>query len=73
MNKFVLHSSAIALVALAGSCARHSGDVAFLGSTSVVPVFETRIEIDSGTEVHSDYHVADIDNDGDLDLSLIHI
>jgi hypothetical protein len=71
MNKFVSHSSAIALVALAGSCARHSGDVASLGTTSVVPIFETRIEIDSGTEVHSDYHVADIDNDGDLDMVIV--
>jgi hypothetical protein len=71
MNKLVYRSSVIALIAVAASCARHSGAVASLGNTGDVPVFETRVEIDTGSDNHSDYRVADFDNDGDLDMAVI--
>lgn len=71
MNKLVSRTSAIVLVAVAAACARHSGDVAPLGLTGEIPVFETRIEIETGSKAHSDFHVADFDNDGDLDMAVI--
>ncbi|MFT4513873.1 MAG: hypothetical protein ACI91B_002579 [Planctomycetota bacterium] len=72
MNKIASRSSAIALVAVAAACARHSGDIAFPGTTTgAIPVFETRVEIDTGSDAHSDYRVADFDNDGDLDMAVI--
>lgn len=71
MNKLALRSSAIVLVAVAAACARHSGDVAALGLTGEIPVFETRVEIETGSAAHSDYRVADFDNDGDLDMAVI--
>lgn len=71
MNKLASRSSAILLVAVAAACARHSGDVALAGLSGTPPIFETRIEVETGSDSHSDYHVADFDNDGDLDMAVI--
>ena len=52
------------------ACARHDGS-----SPAVVvnnpPRFETRVEIATGTEQHSDYAMADLNADGILDMALI--
>ena len=52
------------------ACARHSGDTASL-SLGIAPVFETRVEIDTGTSSHSDFHIADFNGDGLLDMAVI--
>ena len=70
MNKLVTRSSTVLMVAIAAACARHSGDVAGL-LVGQPPVFETRIEIATGSEVHSDYRVADFNGDGVLDMAVI--
>ncbi|MCA8976529.1 MAG: VCBS repeat-containing protein [Planctomycetes bacterium] len=56
---------------LAASCAKHSGTDATLTPSPGVPRFETRIEINSGTGTHSDFHVADLNSDGILDMAVI--
>lgn len=70
MNKLVSRSSAILMVAVAAACARHSGDIASL-SIGSVPAFETRVEIGTDSETHSDYRIADFDGDGVLDMAVI--
>lgn len=70
MSKHVTRSSAIVLAVLAASCARHSGDVAGLGVGSP-PAFETRVEIETGSETHSDYFVADLNGDNVLDMAVV--
>lgn len=52
------------------ACARHSGDVAAL-QLGVTPKFETRSEIATQSEAHTDYFVADLDGDGELDMVVI--
>lgn len=60
------------LAAASAACARHSGDVpAFLLGEN--PIFETRSEIATGSEAHADYHVADFDGDGNLDMAVISV
>lgn len=70
MNKLVSRSSAVLMVAVAAACARHSGDVAQV-QPGVLPAFETRVEIDTGSDVHADYRIADFDGDGVLDMAVI--
>lgn len=70
MNKLVSRTSAIVLVAVAAACARHSGDVASL-TPGTPPAFETRVEIETGSDTHSDYRVADFDGDNVLDMAVI--
>ena len=64
-----VHAVLLAL-AVFSACARHDGS-----SPSVVvnnpPRFETRVEIATGTEQHSDYAVADFNGDNILDMALI--
>lgn len=61
---------ALALLAVASACARHSGDVGAL-TPSGTPKFETRTEISSGTGAHADYCVADFDGDTFLDMAVV--
>jgi len=62
------HLLPVVLVVAAG-CAKHSSVSPLLPSGS--PRFETRIEINSGTGAHADYHVADLDGDTFLDMAVI--
>jgi hypothetical protein len=70
MSKVVSHSTALVLLAVAAACARHSGDIAAVDPGSI-PAFETRIEIETGSDNHADYHVADFTGDGVLDMAVI--
>lgn len=65
-------SRSLALLAAvaASACARHSGDVSGL-RVGAQPLFETRIEIPTGSGGHSDFRVADFNGDGWLDLAVI--
>lgn len=60
----------LVLVAVTAACARHSGSIPGAGP-GVTPVFETRVEIPTGTAVHSDYRIADFNGDGLLDMAVI--
>ncbi|MBL8748507.1 MAG: VCBS repeat-containing protein [Planctomycetes bacterium] len=60
----------LVLAAVAAGCARHEGDIASLTIGSL-PRFETRTEYTPGTQRLSDYHVADFDGDGELDMAVI--
>lgn len=62
--------TSLVFLAVAAACARHSGDIAGVGPGKA-PVFETRIEIPTGTSVHADYRVADFNRDGLLDMAVI--
>lgn len=57
-------------LATLGACAKHSGGVAGL-TLPTIPLFETRTEVATGTNMHADYAVADFDGDDDLDLAVI--
>ena len=70
MKKLTASSSLLMATIVMTGCARHSGDVASL-SLGNPPIFETRVEIDTGTSTHSDFHVADFDGDGLLDMAII--
>ena len=72
MNKLASRSSAILLVAIAAACARHSGDIAPV-IPSTFPAFETRVEINTGSDNHADYRVADFTGDGVLDMAVISV
>ncbi|MCR9248367.1 MAG: VCBS repeat-containing protein [bacterium] len=63
-------ASLLSLVVLATGCARHSG-VPVTDAGTGVPRFETRTEISTGTGQHADYHVADLNGDGVLDMAVI--
>lgn len=52
------------------ACAKHDGAAAGVGPLGV-PLFETRVEIPTGTGDHADFHVADLDGDGHLDVAVI--
>ncbi len=56
---------------MSAGCARHSGDIATVTNTNSSPAFETRIEIDTGSDTHADYCVADFTGDGVLDMAVI--
>jgi len=70
MSKLVTRSTTLVLIAVSAACARHSGDIAAADPGSI-PAFETRIEIDTGTDNHADYRVADFTGDGILDMAVI--
>ncbi len=59
----------LSLVATA-ACARHSGGIAGL-SAGKAPRFETRTEILTDSATHADFHVADLNGDGILDMAVI--
>lgn len=61
---------ALPLLLLAGSCVKHDGDIALVPPTSP-PVFVTRLEVATGTDLHADYVVADFDGDDNLDMAVI--
>ncbi|MCA8954076.1 MAG: VCBS repeat-containing protein [Planctomycetes bacterium] len=61
---------ASALLLLAVGCAKHTG-VADVGPENGFPLFETRLEINTGTGTHADYHVADLNGDTFLDMAVI--
>lgn len=63
-------SLALLAVVAAAACARHSGDVSGL-RVGKQPLFETRIEIPTGSGGHSDFRLADFNGDGWLDLAVI--
>jgi hypothetical protein len=56
--------------AAASACARHDSGAPGAGPLGI-PLFETRIEIPTGTGVHADFHVADFDGNGSPDLAVI--
>jgi hypothetical protein len=58
------------VLAFATACVKHSGDIALL-PPSAAPVFVTRVEIATGTDLHADYVVADLNNNGILDMAVI--
>lgn len=58
------------MVAIAAACARHSGDVAAV-TFGAQPAFETRVEIETGSDNHADYRIADFSGDGVLDMAVI--
>lgn len=70
MSNTIRHASVVMLVALAAACARHSGDIASL-TVGGPPAFETRVEIDTTSANHADYHVADLNGDTFLDMAVI--
>ncbi len=59
----------LAAAAAFAACARHRGDAVPV-TVLEVPLFETRSEISTGTGLHSDYHIADFDGDGGLDMAV---
>lgn len=65
-----LSPSALVVLAVLAACAKHSGDVSTF-SLGDNPIFETRREVATGTGVHADYHVADFDGDGNIDLAVV--
>ena len=54
---------------VAAACARHSGEIAGL-TAGKAPRFETRAEVATNSLNHADYHVADFDGDGILDMAV---
>ncbi|MBL8753003.1 MAG: VCBS repeat-containing protein [Planctomycetes bacterium] len=70
MKKPSPQSLALLVFAALAACARHSGDIAGVTIGSV-PRFETRLEIPTGTAVHTDYSIADFTGDGVLDMAVI--
>lgn len=68
--KMQMRSLALISLAVVAACAKHSGDIAGLQLGSP-PRFETRVEIATGSNIHSDFHVADFDGDGTLDMAVI--
>jgi hypothetical protein len=70
MSKIVRHSALLGLAAFAAGCAKHSGDATAL-LLGTAPAFETRLEIETGSATHADYHVADFDGDTQLDVAVI--
>lgn len=67
-----LRSLALIPLAVAAACARHSGEVSNLG-LSDIPLFETRIDIATGSFDHADFRVADFDGDGQLDMAVLSV
>lgn len=65
-----LRSLALIPLAVATACARHSSEVAGL-QLSDIPLFETRIDIPTGSFEHADFQVADFDGDGQLDMAVL--
>lgn len=59
------------LIALA-ACARHKGGLTGLVAGKT-PLFETRSEIATNSIHHSDFHVADFDGDGTLDMAVVSV
>ena len=70
MNMPRLRPYTILFLAVAAACARHSGPGDIADPVSV-PRFETRTELSTGTVVHADYHIADLDGDTVLDMAVI--
>ncbi len=67
-----MNSSRIAILlplAVVAACARHSGDVAGL-TAGKAPQFETRALVATNSANHVDYHVADFNGDGTLDMAV---
>lgn len=56
--------------AIAAACARHNGDSTATALVGERPVFETRTEVATGSGVHADYVVDDLDGDGKLDMAV---
>ncbi|MBX3461971.1 MAG: VCBS repeat-containing protein [Planctomycetes bacterium] len=56
-------------LAAAAACARHSGTVGAL-TAGKTPLFETRTEVPTNSANHVDFHVADFDGDGTLDMAV---
>lgn len=56
--------------AIVAACARHSGDSNPSALVGERPVFETRVEVATGSSVHADYVVDDLDGDGKLDMAV---
>lgn len=67
-----LRSLALIPFAIAAACARHSGEVAGL-QLSDIPLFETRIDIATGSFEHADFHVEDFDGDGEYDMAVLSV
>ncbi|MCB9878268.1 MAG: VCBS repeat-containing protein [Planctomycetes bacterium] len=70
MTKLRTRFVALLSLAVAAGCARHTGGVASL-VIGRVPLFETRIEIPTGSSIHADYHIADYNLDGRPDMAVI--
>lgn len=64
------HLPWLAAVAVLAACARHDTGAAGAGPLGV-PLFETRLEIPTGTGEHADFQVADFDGDGFMDMVVI--
>lgn len=64
--------AAFLLLAAATACARHKGDIAGL-VIGTPPQFETRTELTTASMEHADYHVADLNGDGILDMAVISV
>ena len=69
MNRLAARSSLLLLAALPAGCSDFlgGGDLN-LGAT---PAFETRVEVETGSANHADYHVADLDGDAVLDMAVV--
>lgn len=71
MNRLVARTSLLLLAALAAACSRSStGGGGGLG-LGAQPAFETRVELETGSANHADYHVADLDGDTVLDMAVV--
>lgn len=67
--KSILPVSAVVALSMLGACAKHRGAADIRLSNP--PLFETRSEIITGTDMHADYAVGDFDGDQDLDFAVI--
>lgn len=55
---------------LFAACAKHKGDPVNL-VIGAPPAFETRTEIDTGSTIHADFFVADLNGDARLDMAVV--
>lgn len=70
MNRLVARSSLLVAAALVAACSDQSSSGGDL-NIGAAPAFETRLELDTGSANHADYHVADLDGDTVLDMAVV--
>lgn len=69
MNRPAACSSLLVVAALLAACSDSSSSGGLnLGAS---PAFETRVELETGSANHADYHVADLDGDTLLDMAVV--
>ena len=65
-----LRTLCLIAVGIAAACARHEGNSSPAALVGERPIFETRVEVATGSSLHADYVVDDFDDDGKLDMAV---